>query len=341
MSSSSSRRSFYPLPPSVYPVPSVDPCPAMETTYSHNHCAHTLRDSDFYRSRTFNPASSRAQAPFSPTATGQLAHAAQGIYPKHGIGQYVIPYYRRDSKGFRRPFTQPASVDEQYSATRDLSGLAQSGWQWAHPSSRAPYTYSARQSGEPGGAMFSPNSTHSSHAGMHRGSGAQYVDTLRSRSAREVAQGLQLAQSQRIEQEQSWAQSRSGLQPWQTQGQGGARPQSAYAAPGGFRTGAAGSSFGGLNSNALSHSGSNPTLEPYYTDDVRDRPPPGAEIEVEQQSPANPSAYGYGVGSPSSSGYGEEKRSATPLNDPLLSSPLDNAKRKARTVYKRAYGHCQ
>lgn len=337
MSSASSRRSFYPLPPSVYPVPNVDPCPALETTYGHNHCAHTLRDSDFYRSRTFNPASSRAQAPFSPTATGQLANAPQGIYPKHGIGQYVIPYYRRDSKGFRRPYTQPAQVDEQYSATRDLSGLAQSGWQWAHPSSRASYRYSARQSGEPGGALFHPASPHSAHAGMHRGTGALYVDTLRSRSAREVAQGLQLAHTQRIEQEQSWAQPRRSSPQGQSQG-ATMRPQSAYPAPGGFRSGAATGSFG--NSASLSHSGSTPRLEPYYTDDVRNQPPPGAEIEVEEQQPMAANGYGS-VRSPSSAfGYGEEKRSATPLNDPLLDDPLANAKRKARTVYKRAYGHC-
>lgn len=33
MTSASSRRSFYPLPPSVYPQPLVDPCSAFETTY--------------------------------------------------------------------------------------------------------------------------------------------------------------------------------------------------------------------------------------------------------------------------------------------------------------------
>ena len=73
-----------------------------------------------------------------PSGPVNLAHAAQGIYPRHGIGQFVAPYYRRDSKGFRRPFTQPPHVDDTYTARREIAGgssatLARSGFQLAHP----------------------------------------------------------------------------------------------------------------------------------------------------------------------------------------------------------------
>jgi len=129
-----SRSTFYPLPPSAYPKPLIDPCPSLETTYGHEHGAHSLSDVEHYRSRTLNDGIRAATAPIP---RGGFAN----IYPKHGIGQFTLPYYRRDSKGFRATYTQPQWVDQNY--LRDSEhrhcGLVNTGSSWCHPSSRPVY----------------------------------------------------------------------------------------------------------------------------------------------------------------------------------------------------------
>jgi hypothetical protein len=184
----------------------------------HNHCAHTVRDDNFFRSRTLNPLSSGRT--LQSSASPGLAHAAQGIYPRHGTGQFVIPYYRRDSKGFRRPFEQPAEIDQHYSVTKSTTGLINGGFQFAHPSSRPTYSASRAGSAQGAGATFSTS---------YRNSGLyDATSNHTSRVARTVAEGLQFNRSQQLSQSSSFGRSQS------------ARPSTNQAAPGefGFYTGA-------------------------------------------------------------------------------------------------------
>jgi hypothetical protein len=278
-SASSSRRSFYPLPPSVYPQPLVDPCAAFETTYGHNHCAHTVRDDEFFRSRTLNPASSGRQ--LQTSASPSIANAAQGIYPRHGTGQFVLARYYRDSKGFRRPFEQPVHVDENYSSTKDVSGLVQSGYNWSHPSSRPTYAVSRAGTAAGAGATFSTS---------YRNSGLyDATSTHTSRVTRTVAQGLQLARSQQL---------------------------APSMAPN-----------GGAYSSSRPQSQQAPEEFGYYTNDVRDAAPIGAE--------AYENGYESNLQEPAQSTQRQI------VGDPLLKDPFENAYRKPRTVYKRSYGKCQ
>lgn len=128
------RKSFYPLPPSIYPLPILDPAPAYETTTAREHGARLPKDVEFYRSRTFND-----------TVLPSVQSGEKDIYPRHGIGAYTTPYYRRDSKGFRAPYTQPAYVDQEYIArdqwrrSMGVDRLGASVSSWAHPASRANY----------------------------------------------------------------------------------------------------------------------------------------------------------------------------------------------------------
>lgn len=281
---SHSRSSFYPLPPSVYPQPLVDPCAAFETSYGHSHCAHSVRDAEHFRSRTLNPASSARQQQFSST-NGDIAHAAQGIYPRHGTGQFVAPYYRRDSKGFRKPYEQPVHVDEFYSATKDLSGLATSGLNWSHPSSRP--TYSASRSGSAAGAGATFTTS-------YRNSGLfDATSTHTSRVTHQVGQHLQQTRAQT-----------AALQ------QGGA----AVVAGRRFQSGPA-------QQQSVEHEFG------YGTGEVADAPPSGAD--------AYPNGYESNLSA-------TQQATSRPITgDILLSDPIENAYRKPRTVYKRAYGKCQ
>jgi len=122
-------------PPSIYPLPIVDPAPALQTTYAFYHGSHPPRDREFFRTRTMNPLLANTYVPWTD---------ANEIYPQHGTGSYTLPYYRKDSQGFRRPYTQPAEVDVVYDEnvsmrrTRSLQNERVSP-SWAHPSSRPNY----------------------------------------------------------------------------------------------------------------------------------------------------------------------------------------------------------
>jgi len=120
----SNRRSLYPLPASSYPQPQFDPCPYYETTYGHEFASHKCED--HYRSRTL---SAEAQD-FS--GRGQQT-MFQGIYPRHGTGQFSLPYFRRDSKGYRKSYTQPAHVDINYLRFTDYMRQQQLGGSYAAP----------------------------------------------------------------------------------------------------------------------------------------------------------------------------------------------------------------
>jgi hypothetical protein len=132
----SKRNSFYPLPPSLYPRPILDPAPAYETAYASEHCAQLPKDRDFYRSRTLNP---EVMPPDATVADNTV------IYPRHGKGAYTLPYYRRDSKGFRTSYAQKSFVDQEYIArdqwrrSQTMDRLGASVQTWAHPSSRPNY----------------------------------------------------------------------------------------------------------------------------------------------------------------------------------------------------------
>lgn len=126
----SSRRTFYPLPPSLYPRPLLDPAPAYETSYGKEFGATKPSEELFFRSRTYND--------MTPVDPAMKPNARRDIYPKHGEGGYNLPYYRRDSKGFRVPYTQPTYVDDYYlrkTAHTKEASLTRSLNQWAHPSS--------------------------------------------------------------------------------------------------------------------------------------------------------------------------------------------------------------
>lgn len=94
-------KSLYPAPPSVYPRPDNSQSAQYETSYSRDFVRKEPKDADFYRSRTLN--------------TTTIADSNNpSTYPRHGNGGYSLPYYRRDSKGFRAPFVQPRWVDDYY-----------------------------------------------------------------------------------------------------------------------------------------------------------------------------------------------------------------------------------
>jgi len=340
MTSASSRRSFYPRPPSAYPMPLVDPCPALETTYGHSHCSHSLRDEHHFRSRTLNEHSETARALHSAGAVGfgglgapgvpqgdgsfgrlggpgtapslALAHASQGIYPKHGTGNFVTPYYRRDSTGFRRPYAQPTHVDDTYTARKDLSPLVQSGFQLAHPQSRP--TYAASKGSLTGtGAVFGTS---------YRNSGLYDSNALTTgRVAREVGEKLQQQRSQQLAASYRQHYPQNGvpaLQPGQhddSQQAWDSAYEQSIAAAASERAAFVGQSEDGLG---------------YYTGEVRDAPPPGAEVAAD--------------GVPQSNLEGDRRRAAAAsqprdlAGDPLKEHALDNAYRKSQTVYKRSFG---
>lgn len=103
------RATFYPLSPSIYPQPTFESSPSYETSYGQEFC--TKKNEDFFRSRTFSDdalnTTNKTSAPF------------RDIYPRHGSSTFTLPYYRRDSKGFRRPYTQPSHVDNNYMNVRE------------------------------------------------------------------------------------------------------------------------------------------------------------------------------------------------------------------------------
>lgn len=295
----------------------------------HHHCAHSIRDENFFRSRTLNERAQTARTlsasgafgfgglggPGVPQAVNPLATAAQGIYPRHGTGQFVIPYFRRDSTGFRRTFTQPEHVDDAYTARSDVMSLTQSGYSLAHPQSRP--TYGAAKASVGQGATFV---TSYRNSGLYDSVNAAQT----SRVTKQVAQGLQAAKSREREnaEHESFARSMRASQQldgnpmWnqtRPQSQQQQRPATAAAA-------AASPTYG------------------YYTNDVRDAPPPGAEVEVDDSSASGlySSADGYAS---NAQGMADTRRALA--GDALLEDPLDNAYRKSRTVYKRAYGYSQ
>lgn len=121
------RRSFYPLPPSIYPRPVLDPAPAYQTSYGREF-GNTRNEELFFRSRTYND-----DTPIEPNP-----NARRDIYPKHGEAGYNLPYYRRDSKGFRVSYVQPTYVDDHYlrkTAWKKEASLQNSINMWSHPSS--------------------------------------------------------------------------------------------------------------------------------------------------------------------------------------------------------------
>ena len=285
----------------------------------HHHCAHSIRDENFFRSRTLNERSQTARTmaasgafgfgglggPGVPQAVTPLATAAQGIYPRHGTGQFVIPYYRRDSKGFRRTFTQPEHVDDAYTARSDVMSLAQSGYSLAHPQSRP--TYAAAKASAGMGATFV---TSYRNSGLYDSVNAAQT----SRVTKQVADVLQQAKTrERLEAERGEfersmraSQMLDGSNPFRNQY--AAAQQQQQAAP--AAASSPDNSYG------------------YYTNDVRDAPPPGAEL------------YDSDAGYVSNlQGVADTKRALA--GDALLDDPLDNAYRKSRTVYKRAYGYSQ
>jgi hypothetical protein len=312
MTSATSRRSFYPLPPSVYPQPLVDPCAAFETTYGHSHCQHAVANDEFFRARTLNPQSAArlAQTQLQP----QLANAAQGIYPRHGTGQFVIPYYRRDSKGYRRPFEQPVYVDENYSATKDVSGLIASGFNWSHPSSRPKYAVSRAGEVEGAGATFSTS---------YRNSGLfDATSTHTSRVTNAVAQGLQFNRSQQLSSGATFAAT--------------SRLSTAPTSRG--STGAQGGRTIARNNGVAPSSRPQVPEVGYYTNDVRDQPPPGAELYVAEDYRSElDNALELDAHESNS-----RAQTARPIvGDPLLSDARDNAMRSRRTVYQRSFGLSQ
>jgi hypothetical protein len=126
------RRSFYPLPPSLYPRPILDPAPAYETSYGAEFGGAAARTTNqlYFRSRTFND--------YTPVDPALKPNMQRDIYPKHGEASYNLPYYRRDSKGFRVQYSQPTYVDDHYlrkTAWKKEQALRQSLNMWAHPSS--------------------------------------------------------------------------------------------------------------------------------------------------------------------------------------------------------------
>lgn len=377
MTSAPSRRSFYPAPPSVYPQPLVDPCAAFETTYGHNHCAHTVRDDEFFRARTLNPQSSArltqtqlvphlanaaqgSDTPHTSSAStgrvpdGRPEEPAQGmlvapgllprraraeddtrearsltcvpllclrlclscvfsIYPRHGTGQFTAPYYRRDSKGYRRPFEQPVHVDENYSATKDVSGLVASGIQWSHPSSRPKYAVSRAGSAEGAGATFSTS---------YRNSGLfDSTSTHTSRVTNAIAQSLQMNRSQQFAAASSSSLSSAANTTRDIQSRPWMEPKSI------------------ARNNGVVPSQARPQEVGYYTNDVRDQPPPGAELYSDDQS------YRSGLDQALElDAYESNSRAQTArpiIGDQLLADPRENALRKARTVYKRSFGLSQ
>mmetsp|Transcript_21704 Transcript_21704/g.30652 ORF Transcript_21704/g.30652 Transcript_21704/m.30652 type:complete len:210 (+) Transcript_21704:71-700(+) len=128
------RRSFYPLPPSIYPRPILDPAPAYQTSYSRAHSQNQPNDSYFFRSRTFHDD--------SPVDPALKQTAGRDIYPKHGESGYNLPYYRIDSKGFRATYAQPPYVDDYYMRKTQWmkeQSLRNSQLTWAHPNSMPNY----------------------------------------------------------------------------------------------------------------------------------------------------------------------------------------------------------
>lgn len=118
-----SRKSFYPLPPSNYPVPIVDPDPAYLTTYGREHCNVGVDpgNAQTFRVRTMN-------------------NGLQDTYCRHGTGNWQAPYYRTDSKGFRQTYQQEGHVDADYmnrSFGRRPYALAHSVAAFAHPKATA------------------------------------------------------------------------------------------------------------------------------------------------------------------------------------------------------------
>jgi hypothetical protein len=71
----------------------------------------------------------------------------------------------------------------------------------------------------------------------------------------------------------------------------------------------------------------------YYTNDVRDAPPPGAEIAA-----SSGGSYRSNLAVERRAGASSAAAQRDLAGDPLKEHPLDNAYRKARTVYKRSYG---
>lgn len=241
--------------------------------------------------------------PGVPQAVNPLATAAQGIYPRHGTGQFVIPYYRRDSKGFRRTFTQPEHVDDAYTARSDVMSLTHSGYSLAHPQSRP--TYGAAKASAGQGATFV---TSYRNSGLYDSVNAAQT----SRVTKQVADVLQQAKTRERENAEREAFARSlrasqqldGTNPMWNQTMQQQQQQQASAAA----AAAASAEYG------------------YYTGETRDAPPPGAEIY--------PDGYTSNI-----AGVEDTKRALA--GDALLADPLDNAYRKSRTVYKRAYGYSQ
>jgi len=181
-----SRSSFYPLPPSTYPKPIVDPCPAYETTYGHEHCTHHPLH-DYYRSRTLGD-EARAS-----TGLDISSGSRSTIYPQHGTGQFTLPYYRKDSKGFRRPYTQPSHVDQNYLRISDWrrSQQLEQTIQFAHPSSKPGYRAQPTTLG--GGVTFNTSYRHQlPYAPRHTSdphSAELISSTLRRQAAAECSDG--------------------------------------------------------------------------------------------------------------------------------------------------------
>jgi len=303
----------------------------METTYGHNHCAHSVRDADFFRSRTLNQQSAKAVTERA-LRTGQLSggnevkptvdqQSEAGIYPRHGTGQFVTPYYRRDSTGFRRPFTQPAHVDDTYTATMDLGKLERGGLQWAHPSSRPTYAAQKSQSGQ--GVIFG---TSYKNSGVFDRDQAAHTSSV----TKNVAAELQKQRSQELKGDEPLAVS------------GGWSPH-------GSQQVAEGRIVGDFPEDAPSL----PTApaDGYYTGEVLDQPPPGAELYEDEASlaRAQQARSQVQVASPlrsldSSGAFGNDEKIRSPdpasATDPLLVDSLANANRKSTTVYKRSFGKC-
>jgi hypothetical protein len=211
---------------------------------------------------------------------------------------------------------QPVHVDDTYTARKDLSPLVESGFRLAHPQSRP--TYSASRGGGSlvsGGATFSTN---------YRNSGLYDADSSTTgRVAREVAEGLQKARSQQIA--GSYRQHYPLQQSSPDQAQQ-AQQQEDYSQ----------AAFDAAYEQAVNASAAAAEDDDgvgYYTNDVRDAPPPGAEIAA-----SSGGSYRSNLAVERRAGASSAAAQRDLAGDPLKEHPLDNAYRKARTVYKRSYG---
>lgn len=136
-----SSTKFYPFAPSPFPNPRLDLPADYETNYANFHCHHDYRK--VFRSRTLNEAVAKPPSALSAIySTGTIESLIRciadvcvfslclrfccvcdlintGIYAQHGSGSYSVPYYRRDSKGYRKPYTQPSWVDSNWQRESD------------------------------------------------------------------------------------------------------------------------------------------------------------------------------------------------------------------------------